>query len=73
MTPRLENRIPNKVRKIPNAAVIPVRLPAPMDEWLSKEAVRSATSRNAEISRCVRMVMDEQERRERAQAEQQRA
>jgi hypothetical protein len=66
MTPRLENRSPNKVRKILNAAVIPVRLPAPMDEWLQKEATRNATSRNAEIRRCVRMVMDEQARREQA-------
>ena len=55
------------MRKIPNAAVIPVRLPAPMDEWLSKEAVRNATSRNAEIRRCVRMVMDEAARRERVE------
>ena len=52
------------MKRIPNTAVIPVRLPAPMDEWLSKEAVRNATSRNAEIRRCVRMVMDQQERRE---------
>ena len=73
MTPRLENRSPNKVRKIPNAAVIPVRLPAPMDQWLQKEATRNATSRNAEIRRCVRMQMDAEERRERAEAEQQRA
>jgi hypothetical protein len=36
-----------------------------MDEWLQKEATRNATSRNAEIRRCVRVVMDAEEKRER--------
>jgi hypothetical protein len=54
------------VGKIPNATVIPLRLRAPMDEWILKEADRNETSRNAEIHRCVRAQMDEQSRRERA-------
>jgi hypothetical protein len=38
-----------------------------MDEWLQKEATRNAASRNAEIRRCVRAVMDEQVRRDRVE------
>ena len=54
------------MKKIPNATVVPVRLAEPMAEWLSKEATLNATSMNAEIRRCVRVVMDAQEKRERA-------
>jgi hypothetical protein len=54
------------VRKIPNATVIPLRLPSPMNEWIEKEAARNASSANAEIRRCVRAQMDAQEKREKA-------
>jgi hypothetical protein len=35
-----------------------------MDAWIENEAIRNGTSANAEIRRCVRVMMDEQTRRE---------